>query len=154
MFENDHFQNCVYFSSWKKIQKGYIKFNHVVCLPDMGSSCHVSVMGSLIVLVNKRADWNVPVSYIQGLKLRKYFRGQVGPHQINFGSPHIFLGAHQVRIALLPPRWRGALRQGVRGLDPPWDKWCKILHSGHFLAAKLAIQKLTSYKLLHHMSKL
>ena len=30
----------------------------------------------------------------QGLKLRKYFRGQVGPHQINFGSPHNLLGAH------------------------------------------------------------
>jgi hypothetical protein len=29
---------------------------------------------------------------IQGLKLRKYFRGQVGPHQINFGSPHNLLG--------------------------------------------------------------
>jgi hypothetical protein len=28
------------------------------------SSCHVTVMGSLIVLVNKRADWNVSVSYI------------------------------------------------------------------------------------------
>jgi hypothetical protein len=30
---------------------------------------------------------------LQGLKLRKYFRGQVGPHQINFGSPHNLLGA-------------------------------------------------------------
>ena len=45
----------------KKIQKGYIKLNYVVCLSDTGSSCH----GSLIVLVNKRADWNVPVSYIK-----------------------------------------------------------------------------------------
>jgi hypothetical protein len=26
---------------------------------------------------------------LQGLKLRKYFRGQVGPYQINFGSPHL-----------------------------------------------------------------
>ena len=26
------------------------------------------------------------------MKLRKYFRGQVGPHQINFGSPHNLLG--------------------------------------------------------------
>ena len=43
---------------------------------------------------------------MQGLKLRKYFRGQVGPHQINLGSPHNLLGAHQVR---LPPRLRGAL---------------------------------------------
>jgi hypothetical protein len=34
-------------------------------LSDTGSSCHVTVMGSLIVLVNKRADWNVPVSYIK-----------------------------------------------------------------------------------------
>ena len=50
----------------------------------------------------------------QGLKLRKYFRGQVGPHQINFGSPHNLLGAHQARIARLPPRLQGALRQGVR----------------------------------------
>jgi hypothetical protein len=33
----------------------------------------------------------------QGLKLRKYFRGQVGPHQINFGSPHNLLGAHKAR---------------------------------------------------------
>ena len=32
---------------------------------------------------------------LQCLKLRKYFRGQVGPHQINFGSPHNLLGAHQ-----------------------------------------------------------
>jgi hypothetical protein len=36
---------------------------------------------------------------MQGLKLRKYFRGQVGPHQINFGSPHNLLGAHQVHSA-------------------------------------------------------
>ena len=50
----------------------------------------------------------------QGLKLRKYFRGQVGPHQINFGSPHKLLGAHQVRIARLTPRLQGALRRGVR----------------------------------------
>jgi hypothetical protein len=35
---------------------------------------------------------------LQGLKLRKYFRGQVGPHQINFGSPHNLLGAHLARI--------------------------------------------------------
>jgi hypothetical protein len=33
-----------------KIQKGYIKFNYVVCLSDTCSSCHVTVMGSLIVL--------------------------------------------------------------------------------------------------------
>jgi hypothetical protein len=46
----------------------------------------------------------------QGLKLRKYFRGQVGPHQIKFGSPRNLLGAHQARIA----RLQGALRQGVR----------------------------------------
>jgi hypothetical protein len=56
-------------SSWKKIQKGYIKFNYVICLSDTGSSCHVTVMGSLIVLVNKRADWNVPVSYIKYMSL-------------------------------------------------------------------------------------
>jgi hypothetical protein len=31
------------------IQRGYITLN-------TGSSCHVNVMGSLIVLVNKRAD--------------------------------------------------------------------------------------------------
>jgi hypothetical protein len=36
---------------------------------------------------------------LQGLKLRIYFRGQVGPHQINFGSPHNLLGAHQARSA-------------------------------------------------------
>jgi hypothetical protein len=46
----------------------YIKFNYVICLSDSGSSCHVTVMGSLIVLVNKRADWNVPVSYIKYIK--------------------------------------------------------------------------------------
>ena len=51
---------------------------------------------------------------IQGLKLRKYFRGQVGPHQINFGSPHNLLGAHQARIARLTPYLQGALRRGVR----------------------------------------
>ena len=28
-------------------------------------SCECHVMGSLIILVNKRADWNVPVSYIK-----------------------------------------------------------------------------------------
>jgi hypothetical protein len=33
-------------------------------------------------------------------------------------------------------------RGSVEGPRKPWDKWCKILHSGHFLAAKLAIQKL------------
>ena len=36
---------------------------------------------------------------VQGLKLRKYFRGQVGPHQINFGSPHNLLGSHQAHSA-------------------------------------------------------
>ena len=51
------------------IQKGYIKLNYVVCLSDTGSSCHVTVMGSLIVLVNKRADWNVPVSYIKYMSI-------------------------------------------------------------------------------------
>ena len=39
--------------------------NYVVCLSSTSSSCHVTVMGSLIVLVNKRADWNVPVSLIK-----------------------------------------------------------------------------------------
>ena len=34
----------------------------------------------------------------------------MGPHQINFGSPHNLLGAHQARIARLPPRLQGALR--------------------------------------------
>jgi hypothetical protein len=53
----------------QKIQKGYIKLNYVVCLSGTGSFCHVTVMGSLIVLVNKRADWNVPVSYIGSLFL-------------------------------------------------------------------------------------
>ena len=80
---------------------------------------------------------------LQGLKLRKYFRGQVGLYQINFGSPHNLLGANQAHIVHLPPRLRGALRQGVaQGPRKPWDKWCKILHFGHFLAAKLAIQEL------------
>jgi hypothetical protein len=36
---------------------GYIKLNYAVCLSDTGSSCHVTVVGSLTVLVNKRADW-------------------------------------------------------------------------------------------------
>jgi hypothetical protein len=55
MFENDHFQNCmpkmyfIYKVAGKKIQKGYIKFNYVVCLSDTCSSCHVTIMGSLIV---------------------------------------------------------------------------------------------------------
>ena len=84
------------------------------------------------------------IEQFQGLKLRKYFRGQVGPHQINFGSPHNLLGAHQERLARLPPRLQGALRHkgSAEGPRKPWDKWCKILHSGHFLAAKVAIQKL------------
>jgi hypothetical protein len=69
----------------------------------------------------------------------KYFRGQVGPHQINFGSPHNLLGGHEARLT---PRLQGALRRGsAEGPRKPWDKWCKILYSGHFLAAKLAIQK-------------
>ena len=34
----------------------------------------------------------------QGLKLGKYFGGQVGPYQINFGSPHNLLGAHQAHL--------------------------------------------------------
>jgi hypothetical protein len=55
----------IYKVAGKKFQKGYIKLNYVVCLSDTGSSCHVTVMGSLIVLVDKRADWNVPVSYIK-----------------------------------------------------------------------------------------
>jgi hypothetical protein len=59
----------IYKVAGKKIQKGYIKLNYVVCLSDTGSSCHVTVMGSLIVLVNKRADWNVPVSYIKYMSL-------------------------------------------------------------------------------------
>ena len=42
-----------------------ILLNYVVCLSDTGSSCHVTVMRSLVVLVNKRTDWNVPVSYIK-----------------------------------------------------------------------------------------
>jgi hypothetical protein len=57
MFENDHFQNCVYFWCF------------VVCLSGTGSFYHVTVMGSLIVLVNKRADWNMPVSYIKYMSL-------------------------------------------------------------------------------------
>jgi hypothetical protein len=56
----------------------------------------------------------------QGLKLRKYFRGQVGPHQLNFGSPHNLFGAHQVRIARLPPRLQGALWRGQYKLWPKW----------------------------------
>jgi hypothetical protein len=46
------------------------------------------------------------------MKLRKYFRGQVGLHQINFGSPHNLLGAHQARIARLTPRLQVTLRWG------------------------------------------
>ena len=59
---------------------------------------------------NKTSNW---IGAWQGLKLRKYFRCQVGPHQINFGSPHNLLGAHQARIARLPPRLQGALWRGV-----------------------------------------
>ena len=51
----------IYKVAGKKIQKGYIKLNYVVCLSDTGSSCH----GVTVVLVNKRADWNVPISYIK-----------------------------------------------------------------------------------------
>jgi hypothetical protein len=47
------------------VHKIVLKAILVFCLSDTGSSCHVTVMGSLIVLVNKRADWNVPVSYIK-----------------------------------------------------------------------------------------
>ena len=43
--------------------------NYVACLSGTSSFCHVTVMGSLIVLVNKRADWNVPVSYIKYMSL-------------------------------------------------------------------------------------
>jgi hypothetical protein len=51
--------------SWFWPSTKSLKLNYVVCLSDTGSSCHVTVMGSLIILVNKRADWNVPVSYIK-----------------------------------------------------------------------------------------
>jgi hypothetical protein len=63
-------------------------------------------------------SWERKITPMQGLKLRKYFRGQVGPHQINFGSPHNLLGAHQARIVRLPPRLQGALRRGVRWRTP------------------------------------
>jgi hypothetical protein len=46
----------IYKVAEKKIHKGYIKFNYIVCLSDTGSSCHVTVMGSLIAFVNKKAD--------------------------------------------------------------------------------------------------
>ena len=60
-------------------------------------------------IINNIHNFSLHVVYIvQGLKLRKYFRGQVGPYQINFGSPHNLLGVHQARS--LPPRLRGALR--------------------------------------------
>jgi hypothetical protein len=58
----------------------------------------------------------VRIQITQGLKLRKYNRGQVGPYQINFGSPYNLLGAHQVR---LPPRLQGALWQRVRAPGSP-----------------------------------
>ena len=100
---------------------------------------------NLVRIITRVSSFKI-VSGDQGLKLRKYFRSQVGPYQINFGSPHNLLGVHQACIARLPSRLRGALWQVVRGPlqapRKPWDKWCKILHSGHFLAAKLAIQKL------------
>ena len=60
----------------------------------------------------------VQYQFKQGLKLRKYFRGQVGPHQINFGSPHNLLGAHQARIARLTPRLQGTLRWGGSAESP------------------------------------
>ena len=71
-------------------------------------------------LFGKKFDISISQMY-QGLKLRKYFRGQVGPHQINFGSPHNLLGAHQVRIARLTPRLQGALRGSSEGPRKPWD---------------------------------
>jgi hypothetical protein len=64
----------------------------------------------------------------QGLKLRKYFRGQMGPHQINFGSPHNLLGAHQARIARLTPRLQGTLQWGGP-LKAPGSPGSKIGHS-------------------------
>jgi len=81
----------------------------------------------------------------QGLKLRKYFRGQVGPYQINFGSPHNLLGAYEARYVPATSLARCLTAAGpgaTQGPQKPWHKWCKILHSGHFLAIKLAIQKL------------
>jgi Na+-translocating ferredoxin:NAD+ oxidoreductase RnfD subunit len=54
-------------SSWKKIQKGYIKLNYR--MSPASQTPALPVMGSLIVLVNKRADWNVPVSYIKCMSL-------------------------------------------------------------------------------------
>ena len=70
-----------------------------------------SLVGSRNKLDHSEKKYGLPY---QGLKLRKYFRGQVGPHQINFGSPHNLLGAHQARTARLTPRLQGALRRGVR----------------------------------------
>jgi hypothetical protein len=71
----------------KKIQKGYIKLNYVVCLSDTGSSWH----GSLIVLVNKRADWNVPVSYI---KCMSTYSACGFSTKINIKSKHNFESGH------------------------------------------------------------
>jgi hypothetical protein len=54
----------IYKVAGKKIQKGYIKFNYVICLSDTGSSCHVTVMGSLIVLVNEIAESRCSLVYV------------------------------------------------------------------------------------------
>ena len=54
---------------------------------------------------------------LQGLKLRKYFRGQVGPYQINFGSPYNLLGSQQARIATSLARCPTAGGSGSPGIN-------------------------------------
>jgi hypothetical protein len=67
----------------------------------------VTVMGSLIVLVNKRADWNVPVSYIKymsscsacGFSTKKNIKSK---H--NFESGHFQTQAHFSQLFCLQVR--------------------------------------------------
>jgi hypothetical protein len=42
-------------------------------------------------------------------------------------------------------------RGSTEGPRKPWDKWCKILHSCHFLAAKLneVLFKVDTYHNIH-----
>jgi general stress protein 26 len=48
----------IYKVAGKKSRRAILNVNYVVCLSDTDSSCHVTVMGLLIVLINKRADGN------------------------------------------------------------------------------------------------
>jgi hypothetical protein len=88
----------------------YVEWDRFVTLAGSKSGLRVTL--SYLTYVMSTHDTKM---YITDLKLRKYFRGQVGPYQINFGSPHNLLGDHQARNACEVPYGRGSV---VRSRPP------------------------------------